>query len=586
MADQKRVAVMVPAEPVSPTWLFEETGGRPVVELHVPTEGSAVLSVQEDAASGGRWLSWEYRQRRLHWTIPPLVAGEALWELLAGLQPYAERIAAGIAPPDERRAAEPQLTREAQAAAAELAAHLAHAAAGMPLVEAVDPATLPAEAIAELVTADTTDAALAEAAVRLSARITPSTPGGVVYVRGLAERVERARVLARRQVRSRLGIVAAMSEGGRQERDELIRRIKAWHDPGDTDRALGAAAGLSHGAVQKILKREADRDDALARVAPSVQALVQAWAPAPLPATDDTGDDEDDRDDGDGYDGEPSEWELEQEYTARQNALAARRAQQQCAVPGCRKPSRRIVKRWQVDDTALMTADDDDPDRTPQGHVPGLSVTPRYSGPTWTACGTIHARVLIDADRANPYITGSVPGGAPFHYEVESFRYIADDDDLPAPVRQVRHSLSLLGHSMEQFLRAVSAGDMAVAASYLESLRRDVARGALNLADLHTVPTPAISYPHGSPEPTEAVLWVRDGDTIYTRRSVFGRELWYGPDRTAKGRTWQELADAVAPRPLITIPRAVLQLPAPQHEDDDWDDRYDDSGPSEPDDLS
>ena len=585
MDEQKQVAVMVPAEPVSPMWLFEETGDRPVVELHVPAgEGTPVLSLQEDAASGSRWLSWEYRQRRVQWTIPPLVAGEALWELLAGLQPYAERIAAGMAPLDERRAAEPELTPDAQAAAAELAAHLTHAVQDMPLVEAVDPVTVPTEAIAELVTADTTDAGLAEAVVRLLARITPSTPGGVVYVRGLHERVQRARVLARRQVRSRLGIVAAMSEGGRQERDELIRRIKAWHEPDDTDRALGAAAGLSHGAVQKILKREADRDDALARVAPSVQALVQAWAPAPLPAMDDTGDDEDDRDD---YADEPTEWEMEQEDTARRHALAARRAQKQCALPGCRKPSRKIVKRWQVDDTRLLTADDDDPDRTPQGYVPGLSITPRYSGPTWTACGTTHARALIDADRAKPYITGSVPGGAPYHYEVESFGYVADDDDLPAPVRKVRHSLSLLGHSMEQFLRAVSAGDRITAAHYLDSLRRDVARGALSLADLHTTSTPAIPYHHGDPEPTEEVLWVRDGDTIYTRRSVFGRELWYGPDRTAPGRTWEELADAVAPRPLIAIPRTVLQLPAHHADDDDWHDRHDDdSDPSEPDDLS
>ncbi|MFI7643193.1 hypothetical protein [Nonomuraea sp. NPDC049400] len=68
----------------------------------------------------------------------------------------------------------------------------------------------------------------------------------------------------------------------------------------------------------------------------------------------------------------------------------------------------------------------------------------------------------------------------------------SDDDDLQAPVRKVRHSLDLLGHSMEQFLRAVSAGNRITAAYYLESLRRDVARGALSLADMHTTPTPAI----------------------------------------------------------------------------------------------
>ena len=60
------------------------------------------------------------------------------------------------------------LTRaDAQAAVAEAAAHLLQAVDGLPLVEAVDPRTVSDAAIAELVTADTTDAGLAEAVTRL-----------------------------------------------------------------------------------------------------------------------------------------------------------------------------------------------------------------------------------------------------------------------------------------------------------------------------------------------------------------------------------------------------------------------------------
>ncbi|WP_329431090.1 hypothetical protein OG339_48870 (plasmid) [Streptosporangium sp. NBC_01495] len=565
----EHVVVLVPTASVSPTWLFEATGGRAVVELHVPVEGNAVLSFQQDVSH--RSVSREYHQRRLQWSIPPLVAGEALWELLAGLRPYAVRIAAGIASSDKRRAAAPKLTSGARAAADELAAHLAHAVQDMPLVEAIDPAMVPQlvpqEAIAELVGADTTDAALAEAVVRLSAHITPSTPGGVVYVRGLTERMQRARALARRQVRERLAVVAAMSEDGRHERDELIRRIRGWREEVDTHRALGAAAGLSHSAVQKIIDGVAKRDDAPARVAQawvamSAQILAQTWAPSRSPASAVTGDDE--------YDDKPSEWKLRQEEeTARQQALAARRAQKHCAVPGCGKSSRRIVKRWQVDNTLLVTADAGDPDRTAEGHVPGLSVVPRYSGPTWTACGTVHARALIDADRAQPPITGGAPGDAPFYYAVEPFGYIADDADLPVSVREVRHSLGLVGHSLEQFSAAVSAGDMTRAADYLADLRRDVARGAFSLADLRTTATPAIHYLPGEAGPDGEVTQVRDGDIVYTRREGHdGRRLWYGPD-DVKGRTWQDLADDVAPRPLIAIPQEVLQF---ETHDDPWND--------------
>ncbi|NAS27458.1 hypothetical protein GT755_38050 [Herbidospora sp. NEAU-GS84] len=570
------VAVMVPARDVRPTWLFEETGGRPVVELFMslpggPDMGRPVLSFTEaDLVRLG------YQNRRLHWSIPLLVAGEPLWELLASLRPYAARIAAGMS--TSPRSTRPVLTAEAKAAVKELAAHLAQAVEGMPVVEPVEPQAVPDAAIEELVTADTTDAALAEAVARLTARIPAQTPGALVHVPGLAERVERARVRARGMVRSRLAIVAALSEGGRQERDELIRRISAWHDPADTQRSLGAAAGLTHRAVQQIVKKIGERDDALTRVAPAVESLVQAWDPGMLPPLDDTGEDDDERDDRypPGFTAE----DMEDEYEYRRRERDRRRAQRECAVAGCRKPSRLIIKAWQVDTTEYFGADRDDPDRDDLGNVYNLSVSPRYGAPTWTACGTTHARTLIDAAKAQPHLTASVPGidggpPPPVHFQVESFAWTAADDDLPAPVRRLRANLDLLDYALKEFTRAVSVGDNVGAALYLSMLRRDVARGALSLADLTTRATPATHYHHGDAEPHRDVIQVRDGDTIFNReRDYFGAQggdLWRAPGEHP-ARTWDELAAAVAPRPLIAIPREVLHIP---HHDDDRDD-YDD----------
>ncbi|WP_158896173.1 hypothetical protein [Amycolatopsis anabasis] len=41
--------------------------------------------------------------------------------------------------------------------------------------------------------------------------------------------------------------------------------------------------------MQKIRKKLDERDDALARLMPTVQSLVRAWDPEPLPGLDDTG---------------------------------------------------------------------------------------------------------------------------------------------------------------------------------------------------------------------------------------------------------------------------------------------------------
>lgn len=566
MTAAMRVAVMVPSQPVSPTWLYDEAPNRPVIELYVPDEGDPVLSFQEGMGALDR-RGWEYYQRSMRWQIPPLVAGEPLWELLASVQPFATRIAAWLRGVDVgMRDPEWLLSGDAKAANAELLEHLTTATATMPVVELVGSSVVPWAEITKLVGADTTDADLAEIATRLTAPIPVSKPGNVVVVDDLDYRIERARLRARKQVRNRLAIVAGMAAGDHRERDELIRRIAAWHDPADTDRSLGAAAGLSHGAVQKIRKKIDERDDAVARLAPSIESLIRAWAPDPIPALDDTGDDDS------ALYGEPSDWEWEQEQHAEDSRLRAHRAQRTCAVSGCGKTSIRIVRRWQVDTTVSMPADRDDPDRDNGGYVHGLSTPPRFSGqPTWTVCGTVHARQIIDADRAHPVIKGNVAGNTEFHYEVAGFRYSPDDSELPDVIVELRHALGLLQHSLDEFARDVLVKDAEGAARRLRDLRRAVARGAGRLAEFQTITTPARVYRLGDAEPTGSkVSQVRIGDVIYSSQKVFGftdrTHAWFGPDDSS-GLTWDELLAVAGDQGVITLPREVVVF---QHEDNEY----------------
>lgn len=583
------VRVSVPAtEPLDPLHFWTEArDGRLYLELHAPVDQDPTLILITDDS---RYRVLEYRQRRLSWRVPMVLAGEPVWEAMMTLRPLAARIAAGMAPPDEyRHTSAPELDADATEAAAELAERLAEVLEPLPRVEEVPVSAISPDLVRDAVGADLTDEGLADVVAQLTATVPPSRPGDVVIVAGLEQWVEDARVAARDQVRSRLAIVATLADGGRAERDELIRRISGWHDAADTQRSLGAAAGLTHGAVQKILAKVADRDDALARLAPAVDTLVRAWAPEPLPQLDDR---RTDRDDGwedeedDGYYG--SEQHASEEFWARRR-LDDLRARKTCGVDGCGKAARRIVKRWQVDDTIHMSADRDDPARDAQGYVT-LSVAPRFNGqPTWTVCGSAHARIIIDADRAKPVINGSVPGGQPYHYEIDSYRHQPPEEDLPEPVLKTKRSLELLGHSLGEFTRAIGAGDMSGAALYLRSLQRDVARGALNLAALQTRTTPATPYRHGDPEPEPDVLLVRDGDTIYVREPRFMSDddadaVWTEQARRgAVQLTWEELTASVAGRTLHAIPHAEFVLPSNRpYDDEDGVDGYDDDW-SEPD---
>lgn len=555
---ENHVAVMVPAtDEVSPLWLWDLAQDRPVVELAAPVDGAPVLSLQNgDDDHRGR----EYRQRSMRWPIPPLVAGEALWQALAALRPLAARIAAGMAPPSGKRGPRALLTTaDAEMAAAELEDRLAEAVRGLPKVEIVDALDISAVTIQALAGADLTDEDLAEAAARLSTTVTPSAPGGVVVVRGLADRLDFARARARDRIRGRLALIAGMAESSRRERDELIRQIASWGDD-DTHRSLGVAAGLSHGAVQKIIMKVERRDDVLEaleeRLASALEVLVRDLDPDPLHPLAATG---------------------------NRNRQAERRAQQRCAVPDCAAASRLIVRRWHLDDAVSLPADEDDPERDPlDDTTTTLSVQPRFKGqPTWTACGTVHARDLVAGDRA---VTGSVLGGPVYHYQVESFRYLPDDAELPRPVLRVRHCLELLNDSKTALTEAVHAGHLTRAASCLRSLKLDIARSALVLSELYTEPTPATSYRHGDPEPGLEVRQVEVGDTLYLRRPAAGGFVWVMCPGEATPLTWAELTASVDGRPLVAVPDVKLVLPADHHEqyqDDDDDDRYD--GDDDPD---
>ncbi|MFD0886373.1 hypothetical protein ACFQ08_17650, partial [Streptosporangium algeriense] len=79
-----------------------------------------------------------------------------------------------------------ELTADSQMAAADLEDRLAEAVRDLPKVEIVSAWDISFEKIHDL----------AEATARLADTVTPTTPGGVVVVRGLADRMKSARTRA------------------------------------------------------------------------------------------------------------------------------------------------------------------------------------------------------------------------------------------------------------------------------------------------------------------------------------------------------------------------------------------------------
>jgi hypothetical protein len=95
-----------------------------------------------------------------------------------------------------------------------------------------------------------------------------------------------------------------------------------------------------------------------------------------------------------------------------------------------------------------------------------------------------------------------VAGNDEFFYQVESFRYLPHDSELPDILVRLRGNTDLLGYSREGIDRAVGDGDMARAAHHLQGLRRDIACTATILAELETRTPPAASSRPARRSPT------------------------------------------------------------------------------------
>jgi hypothetical protein len=296
----------------------------------------------------------------------------------------------------------------------------------------------------------------------------------------------------------------------------------------------------------------------------AVAALLAAWDPSRLPAAaGGAGRDA-------GWEEEWSEAELEDQERAddaqRRNHLRLK----SCAA--CGKPSRRVVRRWQVGKVSFA-ADPDDPHRDQYGNVSGLSQPPSFTGqPSWGACGTVCARRIIVEDRARPAGGIRVAGNDEFFYQAESFRYQPHDSELPGVLVRLRRNTDLIDYSGGALDRAVAAGDMALAAMHLAALRRDIARTAAVLAELGTWTPPARRFPPGSPEPDG--IQVRHGGAVYSNMSFLNfdrarRDHWEGPGGTRY--TWLELTEMAAGG-LTEVPREHVRVPRDSDQDDDLDD--------------
>jgi hypothetical protein len=153
------------------------------------------------------------------------------------------------------------------------------------------------------------------------------------------------------------------------------------------------------------------------------------------------------------------------------------------------------VRRWQVGRTAIA-ADDDDPGRDQARYVEGLSEPPSYTlQPSWAVCGPACARKIIEEDQAQPHKGSHVTGRTEFYYEVESWRYLPHDSELPRALVRLRAHTDQIDYLREQLERAFAGADAASAALDLADLRRRVARTAADRRSARTRPPPAPSGP-------------------------------------------------------------------------------------------
>jgi hypothetical protein len=169
-----------------------------------------------------------------------------------------------------------------------------------------------------------------------------------------------------------------------------------------------------------------------AEIAAAVKTLLKAWCPAVLQSrlrlpddVNDLGEGNDCNCAGEDEDGEELGCNCADSCSCEFCLHDRHDRMRTCMVYPCGKPSRLEVIGWTVG-RQIHTAEDSDPAK--EDWYVHLGQKPHR---TWskTACGTIHARTLIDADttwRAESNLAGQEPT----RYEVVSYRYPPDTIDL------------------------------------------------------------------------------------------------------------------------------------------------------------
>lgn len=201
-------------------------------------------------------------RRTLTFEIPCLTA-DAANQLMAEVQPLAQRILAGASIEWNGSSHVGVLNDDAQAAEDELAAAVAENF-DLDRVCAIFPSEwygdFETAASATGLTADTSDRDLAALTTQAEEDI-KSIAAGVVVVLRLDEYLRRVREDLRTTVRDDLEDVVARINGLIERRNTLVRQIAAWD--ADSDRDIGALAGKSHTWVQKIVAAGAGKAQAV-----------------------------------------------------------------------------------------------------------------------------------------------------------------------------------------------------------------------------------------------------------------------------------------------------------------------------------
>ncbi len=526
----------------APEWFDPETGEhRPppaFVELFVPDPDSSDESPELAARCESAPRSDEEECARIvRWPIPRVVLDDQFFTMLAEqIDPLATEVADGLTVTESPRGWHQRLTPDAAAARDEIGRRLTELLADWPILEIHEIDEADQKFLDQLVHADLPDKDLPAVVDQVRERITPRRAGNRIVIDGGLEYVTELRDAARARVRDRLEIVAGLMSADRSERDELLRRIVAWDNEGDSYRSLAKIVGLSHPTVRKIvMEATVEHDLALNHLPATLRSLALAWAPPGLPeAHSDSYDDYFEPDDDDGFDAGES---LRLEHLRLKS----------CAV--CGEPPQKIVRRWTIGTGEML--DPDDPHRKQPGYPRTLGQEPYYdTRARWAVCGTVCARETINTDRARP--TKRV--GDDEYYEVDRFHYTPHDSELPESLLHLRSLLRTLGYNWDQLAEAATTDNTEQAAHSVNEFRRAVTRIAEAVAQFRTYTPPPRQFPPGDPEPTD-VDRIRHGDDIYTNATdpwAPGPPGWHIPG-TDTTLSWDELA-SMADGDLYEIP--------------------------------